>query len=50
MTKSRDIFTTDHLYATSYDAIYKKGSTQIWVNASLLSIFFSIELYIYEQE
>ena len=40
MTKSRDLFTTDRPYVTLYDAIYKKGSKQIWVSVSLLSIFF----------
>ena len=40
MTKSRDLFTTDRLYVTSYDAIWKKGSKQIWVSVSLLSNFF----------
>ena len=40
MTKSRDIFTTDRLYVTYYDAIWKQGSKQIWVSVSLLSIFF----------
>ena len=30
MTKSCDLFTTDRPYVTLYDAIYKKGSKQIW--------------------
>jgi hypothetical protein len=40
MTKSCDLFTTDRPYVTLYDAIYKKGSKQIWVSVSLLSIIF----------
>jgi len=40
MTTSFDLFTTDRPYITLYDAIYKKGSKQIWVSMSLLSIFF----------
>jgi len=40
MTKSRDLFTSDRPYVTLYDTIYKKGSNQIWVSVSLLSIFF----------
>jgi hypothetical protein len=40
MTKSCDLFTTDRPYVKLYDAIYKKGSKQIWVIASLLLIFF----------
>ena len=50
MTTSCDLFTTDRPYVTLYDAIYKKGSKQIWVSVSLLSIFFSMELYTCEQE
>jgi hypothetical protein len=35
---------SDRPYVTLYDAIYKKGSNQIWVSMLLLSIFFSMEL------
>ena len=40
MTKSCDLFTTERPYVTLYDTIYKKGSKQIWVSVSLLSLFF----------
>jgi len=40
MTKSCDLFTTDRPFVNLYDAIYKKGSKQIWVSVSFLSIFF----------
>jgi len=40
MTKSCDLFTTVRPYVTLYDTIYKKGSKQIWLSVSLLSIFF----------
>jgi hypothetical protein len=39
MTKSRDLFTIDRPYVTLYDAILQKGSKQIWVSVSWLSIF-----------
>ena len=32
MTKSRDLFSTDRPYVTLCDAIYTKGSKQIWVS------------------
>ena len=38
MTKSRDLFITDRPYVTLYDAIYKKGSKQIWVSAQYLDV------------
>ena len=47
MTKSRDLFTTVQPYVTSYDAIYKMDSTQIWVSVSLLSIFFYRTLHMW---
>jgi len=50
MTKSCALLNFDQLYVMSYDAIWKKGSKQIWVSVSLLSIFFSMELYTCEQE
>ena len=49
MTKSCDLFTTDWPYVTLYDAIYKKGSKQIWVSVIVIDLF-SMELYTYEQE
>jgi hypothetical protein len=49
MTKSRDLFITDRPYVTLYDAIYKKGSKQIWVSVIVIDLF-SMELYTYEQE
>jgi hypothetical protein len=50
MTKSCDLFTTDRPCVMLYDAIYKKGSKQIWVSVSLFPIFFSMELYTCKQE
>jgi len=47
MTKSCDLFTTDRPYVTLYDAIYKKGSNQIWVSVLLLSIFFLWNLHMW---
>ena len=40
MTKSSDLITTDWPYVTLYDAIYKKGSKQIWVSVSLFFFIF----------
>jgi len=50
MTKSFDLFTTDRPYITLYDAIYKKGSKQIWVQYVLVVDLFCMELYTCEQE
>jgi hypothetical protein len=49
MTKSCALLTFDLPYVTQYDAIWKKGSKQIWVSVIIIDLF-SMEVYTCEQE